>query len=216
MRRLDRADGRHPVRAALIVGSVLALAGCFTGERPTLTPAPETAEDAATDAVLERLQNAGNASFTAEYSIFTPTGTQANAVVVQQGAGRRAVTIGDHRFVEDGEVSRTCDLTAGTCADGIDTAVVSDLAVTADFYDLSPATRLRRDVEQRVGTTQGTAETIAGEAATCVTIPIAQTAARYCALDAGPLASQRTTDVTIELLSYRPSADDTMFTLPTG
>ena len=136
------------------------------------------------------------------------------AVVVQQGESRRAVTIGDHRFVSDGAVSRTCAVTADTCTDGIDPAVVSDLAVTADFYDVSPATRLRRDVSQRVGSTEGAADTIAGEAATCVTIPIAQTAARYCALDSGPLASLRTTDVTIELTAYRPTVDDTAFALP--
>lgn len=215
MRRLRPPDGRRPV-GVVVLGALVVLAGCFTGERPTLTPPPETTGDAAADAVLERLQNAGTASFTVQYMIAAPTGARADAVVVQQGESRRAVTIGDHRFVSDGAVSRTCDLTADTCADGIDPAAVSDLAITADFYDVSPATRLRRDVSQRVGSTAGAAETIAGEAATCVTIPIAQTAARYCALDAGPLASLRTTDVTIELTAYRPTVDDTAFALPTS
>ena len=50
-----------------------------------------------------------------------------------------------------------------------------------------------------------------------MTIPIAQTAARYCALDAGPLASLRTTDVTIELHVVPSRAWTTpMFALPTG
>ena len=212
MRRLSGPAG-GPVRATLLGGSVL-LAGCFTGERPTLTPPPATTGDTAADAVLERLQNAGTAAFTAEYTIAAPTGANADAVVVQHGPSRRAVTIRDHRFVTDGAVSRTCHLVHASCVEGLDLAVVSDLAVTADFYDLSPAARLRRDVARRVGTTQGAAESIAGEAATCVTIPIAETAARYCALDAGPLASLRTTDVTIELTAYRPDVDDTAFETP--
>ena len=49
------------------------------------------------------------------------------------GAIASSVTIGDVRFLTDGD-PQTCDLTTGLCAAGIHDAWVSDTSVTSDFY----------------------------------------------------------------------------------
>ncbi len=201
------------VRAGLMVLTLALLAplgGCFTGERPVLSSAPESTGDAAVDAVLERLDRAGTATFTAGYRIANSAGPEAPATVAQEGTSRRAVTIGGTRYLVDGERSFTCD-EGGSCTNGLDAARVSDLGVTHNFYDASPATRLRRDAAARTGPSAASTDTIAGQPATCVSIPIAQTAARYCALDAGPLARMLTTDVTIELTSFSTTVDPAQF-----
>lgn len=214
MSRHARPPGARLARVASLLAAAGALAGCFTGERPTLTPTEATTGDAAADAVLERLARAGAAPFSADYSIATPLGEQADAVVAQAGATRRSVTIGGTRYLVDGATTATCAVDTGACTGSLDPARISNLAVTPEFYDASAASRLRRDVGQRVAATEASTETIAGQPAACVTIPIARTATRYCALDAGPLASMRTTDVTIELTSFSPEPDPALLAEP--
>lgn len=200
MRRpVSRAAGR-----AVAAVAVAALTGCQLGERPVLAPAPQPTGDAAADAVLLRFDGATSEAFTADYVITTPLGATAEARVDQAGRSRRTVDIGAVHYVVDGPTSQTCTPTPDDCRVGLDSQPLSDLAVTPDFYALSPAARLRRDVAVRVGPTEASTETIAGQPATCVLIPVSATTARYCALDAGPLASLRTTDVTIELTAYSP------------
>ncbi len=202
------------VRAGLLAVTLAVLAplgGCFTGERPVLSSAPESTGDAAVDAVLERLNRAATATFTAGYQITSSAGPEAAATVAQEGTSRRAITVGETRYLVDGERSFTCTEDAG-CVNGLDAARVSNLGVTPNFYDASPAQRLRRDAAGRTGPSEASTETIAGQPATCVSSPVAQTAARYCALDAGPLARMLTTDVTIELTSFSTTVDPAQFT----
>lgn len=206
--RITRAAARGAAWAVLALLPVLG--GCFTGERPELGAAPESTGDPAVDAVLQRLDQARTATFTAAYRIASPAGPEAEAAVAQEGTSRRAVTIGAVRYLVDGERSFTCDQ-GGGCVNGLDAARVSNLNVTPNFFDASPATRLRRDAAARTGPSEASTETIAGQPATCVSVPVAQTAARYCALDTGPLALMRTTDVTIELTTFSPTVDPTAF-----
>lgn len=192
--------------------------GCITGERPTLAEAPLVTGDAAVDAVLTRLEGATAATFTANYEVLTRFGDlQSSATVAQEGAGRRSITIaagGTFRFVVDGEATATCDLTAGTCSDTIDPQRVSDTQLAPDFYSTGAAARLRRDAGQRTGPTVGATETIAGQPATCVTIPVAGAQPTYCALDAGPLARLDAADVAIDLTTWSPTPDQAAFSRP--
>jgi hypothetical protein len=217
MRSADRSAPARPVRAT--VGALAlagALTGCFTGERPTLSSVPQSTGDPAADAVLERLGDAATATFTARYQIASAAGEKAEAAVAQDGSTRRSITIGDTRYLVNGTSTATCSVGDGSCVDAIQPARVSDLGVTPDFYAASPAARLRRDAALRVGPTTSSTETIAGQPATCVIIPIAQSAARYCALDAGPLARMRTTDATVDLTEYAAGVDPAQFSPPAG
>ncbi|CAN5720879.1 hypothetical protein BH18ACT2_BH18ACT2_17590 [soil metagenome] len=198
------------------------ISGCITGERPTLAEAPLETGDAAVDAVLTRLESGAAATFTASYDVLTRFGDlRSSATVAQEGATRRSITIaagGTFRFVVDGEATATCDLTAGTCTDTLDPQRVSDTQLAPDFYAAGAAARLRRDAGQRTGPTAAAAETIAGQPATCVTIPVGgaggQLTSTYCALDAGPLARLDAADVAIDLTTWSPTPDPAAFARP--
>lgn len=200
---------------ALGVAISAALSGCFTGERPRLAEGATTTGDPAADAVLSRLDAASEATFTADYTVLTRFGRITTpATVVQAGAARRAVTIGDIRFIVDGPQTATCDLVTNSCTTTIDAAAVSDVQLTPDFYAASAAARLRRDTERRAGPTRATIETIAGQPAACVLVTMTGGESTYCALDAGPLARLDAADLSIELTDYRPRADQAQLEPP--
>lgn len=211
MARVPRPARARRGRAAVATVTLAGLAGCFTGERPTLTSQPQSTGDPAADAVLQRLQDSSGATFTADYRITPPLGEGATATVAQEGSARRSVTIGTTRYLSTAGSTTTCNLDSGACDSGLDAAPVSNLGVTPNFDGVSPAARLRREASQRIGPTEPTAETIGGQPATCVTIPIATSAVHYCALDTGPLARMRTTDVTIELTAFSTDVADAQF-----
>lgn len=186
----------------------VALSACFTGPRPKLAEGAAATGDAASDAVLSLLDTAGGQEFTAHYTILTKFGsTTTEATVVEAGPARRAVTIGRTRFIINGADTATCDLDSGSCSDTIDLQRISNVQVTADFYGSSAATRLRRDTELRAGPTEATVETIAGQPATCVVIPVTGGETTYCALDSGPLARYDGADLSIELTDYSRRVD---------
>jgi hypothetical protein len=197
------------------VAITLALTGCFTGERPRLAEGATTTGDPAADAVLARLDSAGETTFTGDYTVLTRFGGITTPVtVVQAGPARRAVTVGDIRFIVDGPQTATCDLATNTCSPTIEVARISDVQLTPDFYAASAGARLRRDTELRAGPTRASTETIAGQPATCVVIPGTDAESTYCALDSGPLARLDAADLSIELARYRPRADEAQFEQP--
>jgi hypothetical protein len=196
---------------ALGVAITAALSGCFTGERPQLAEGASATGDPAADAVLSRLDAAGETAFSADYTVVTKFGNVTTPVtVVQSGPARRAVTIGRIRFIVDGADTATCDLDTDACSTTIDAARVSNLQLTPDFYASSAAARLRRDTELRAGPTDASIETIAGQPATCVVVTT-DGESTYCALDAGPLARLDSADLSIELTNYSPTPDETQF-----
>lgn len=200
---------------ALGVAITLILSGCFTGERPRLAEGATSTGDPAADAVLSRLDAVGESTFTADYTVLTRFGSITTPVtVVQAGPARRAVTVGDVRFIVDGPQTATCDLVTVTCSPTIDVARISDVQLTPDFYAASAATRLRRDTELRAARTRAAAETIAGQPATCVVVPVTDGDSTYCALDSGPLARLDAADLSIELTRYRPRADEAQLEQP--
>jgi hypothetical protein len=200
---------------ALGVAMTAALSACFTGERPRLAEGASTTGDPAADAVLSRLDAAGYAAFTADYTVVTKFGNVTTpATVVQTGPARRAVTIGQIRFIVDGAETATCDLDTSECTTTIDAERVSNVQLTPDFFAASVAAKLRRDTELRAGPTRASTETIAGQPATCVVVTTTGGESTYCALDAGPLARLDAADHSIELSEYSATADETEFERP--
>ncbi len=185
---------------------MIALTGCFTGERPTLV-SEVPIDDAAAQAVLDRLALAGSVNFIATYDI-TPslTGATTQATVVQQD-GRRRITIGNVEFSTDGNVSQTCVNNGEDCTDFLDDARVSDLNITHDFWGSSFGSRLELDASRRIGPSANLNTNIAGQPTVCVDVIVPSVATAtgtvtYCGLDAGVLGRYFGADVSIELTSF--------------
>jgi hypothetical protein len=208
-------SSRRALAGAFILALTAATSGCFTGERPTLAEEPTETGDAAADAVLALLDTAGDATFTGDYEVLTRYGNITTpATVAQDGPARRAVTIGPIRFIVDDEGTATCNLDDGECTGTIDVQRISDLQLTTDFYAESAAARLRRDTRLRSGPTQASTETIAGQPATCVVVPVPDGESTYCALASGPLAELDAADHRITLSAYSATPDDAQFARP--
>ena len=203
---------------AIAVVASIGLAGCFTGERPTLAEEAVVGApvgDPASDAVLERFATGSDATFTADYEITNNFGpiTRA-ATVVQAPDRRRSVTVGQIRYVIDGPSAQTCDLETGPpCVDRINDAAISDLQITHQFYSRSAADRLRVDAARRVGPTEGYEAEIAGRTAQCVSVPVSGGSKVYCVLDEGILAQYQGPDVLIVLTGIDDAPDESAFDL---
>lgn len=200
--------------AVLLATSLLP--ACFAGERPSLIDdqSPTLTGDAAVDAVLERLDTQASGPLTASYTVVTKfLGAQTSAVVAIATDAGHSVTIGDVRYLTgpSGSFARTCSLATETCVDGIDETKVSDTLLTSTFFASAPAARLRQDFEVRTGPPVASTETIAGQAATCVAVPVTGGTKTYCALDSGVVARMDTADLSIELTDYTSSIDRSSF-----
>ena len=188
----------------------IAATGCMTGPRPTLVDRPVD-DDPAVAAVLERLDRAEGATFTATYLIVTKYGGATTRAVVTQDGERRSTTVGTVRFIIDEVGSRTCDTVTGTCSTGIDDAATSDVQVTHQFWYRAMANRLRTDAERNIApATQSTYE-VAGRTATCVAVPVVGGQKSYCAFDSGVLAGYDGADLTIDVTEYSDVSDQTLF-----
>jgi hypothetical protein len=200
------------VRLGIGIASLGALAGCFTGERPTLLDRPEL-DDPATQAVLDRLDLASTAEFSATYEITPTISGQTTVATVTQSGDRREITIGDVSFVNDGTTAWTCLDGDRGCVDYLDDARVSDLNITHLFWGDAFATRLELDAARRIGFSSASDATIAGRPAACVDITVPTTSelsgtVRYCALDAGVLGRYVGADVEIELTEFTTEPGD--------
>jgi len=198
---------------ALVAVALVALTGCFTGERPSL--APETSiEDEAVQTVLDRFDRADSLDFIATYDIIpSSTGETTQATVAQLG-GQRRVKIGDVEFITDGTVARTCREGIDECEDFLDDARVSNLNITHTFWGAAFRTRLELDAARRIGPSAGDTTTIAGQPAVCVDVIVPSIASSsgtvlYCALDAGILARYFGADVSIEMTSFSRDVAET-------
>ena len=105
----------------------------------------------------------------------------------------------------------TCDTDTATCSGTIDAARISDTQLAPDFFATSAAIRLRRDAAARIAPAVGSTETIAGQQATCVAVPVTAATETYCALDGGPLARLDAADLRIELTSWSATVDESQF-----
>jgi hypothetical protein len=195
---------------------MLLLAGCALGERPYFEESPTvvgtSTGDDAIDAVLDLLDGVGDATFTATYQVTLRFGGKVSAATITQVGTRRSVTIGQLRFVIDGVGNRTCALDTGVCEDGVQAARVSDTGLTPDFASGDMAKRLRRDATARIATSVVSQAEIAGQTATCVDVSVSGGTKQYCALADGAIARFVGADIDLQLISYLPSADETLFT----
>lgn len=203
-----------PLLATAVVSAAV-LAGCVTGPRPSFEgnqPARAETGNAAIDDVLERLDRAALAEFTADYAILTRLGdVSSSATVVQATDARRSVTVNDVRFIDDASQPATCDLSTGECEASINDARISDIGVTHRFYAEDFARRLRVDANRRIGEPVAHSTITAGVAALCVDVPVSGGVKTYCALDSGPLARFDGNDLLIELTDYSDVADESAF-----
>lgn len=199
--------------------AALVLTGCLTGKRPYFNDEPfptgSLTGDASIDAVLQKLDAAATGPATAAYSVLTKFGNTTNPASVALDVGSRSVTIGNIRYVETPTGAATCAADNSVpCVAGLDPTRVSDIGVTIDFYAAEAATRLRRDAQAMLAPTTPHVETIAGQAALCVDVPLAGGVAVYCVLDSGLVARMDDGDVAVNLTLFSPTADPGLLQLP--
>jgi hypothetical protein len=209
MQRLPAA-----ILGALVSASLLA--GCFTGKRPSASDDPfppgSKTGDPAIDRVLTELDRINTGPYTAEYSVLTRYGNTTRMATVSVDGARRAVTIGDVRFLTVNDGSHTCLLnTTQPCSTSIDANRVSDTQITPNFYAADAAKRLRRDATSMVAKPVSHIEKIAGQTATCVDVSLPGGTAMFCTLNGGPLARLDDASVSIQLFNYTTSVEDNAF-----
>jgi hypothetical protein len=202
-----------PATAALAVIA----AACGIGVRPTLA-APSAVGGAAgtptgiaaADAVLELLEGAQAPSYTAEYTITTNFGGTSTKAIVARSGDRRSVTIGNVRFLTDGE-QRTCNLDTGECESGIQEARVSDTGLTSQFSAGSPARQLRVSLSRRTQE-PSTEQLTTGQAdAVCVVVPVGDGDEQTCAMPQGVIGAWRTAAVDVQLDHISNDVDPAAF-----
>jgi hypothetical protein len=206
--------------APLALGALL-LVGCATGQRPyfadesviPVTPTGDPAIDAVLD-LLEKVEPSTNGPATAAYDILRKFGELRTGSVVALSPGQRSITIGNTHYIQTETVAVTCSIEPAECVDGFDPQRISDTGVTYEFYAADTAKRLRRDALAKVGPATPSTQTIAGQAATCVDLPITGGVAVYCALDSGLLAKLDDGDVLVTLTLYGATVDANNFIPP--
>ncbi len=204
----------------------VAAAGCATGPRPHFADDTGSAAllggnpgspsgDAAADGVLALLEGANANSFTATYHITRKLGpNETDATVVQDG-DRRAITVGDVRFLHT-TADETCSVSANTCEPGTLDARISDYSIGSAFWSGGPARALRVTMTRRSGPPVASTQTVGGQSAQCVDVPVGAGVEHYCATDAGPVARWDTAAVKVELTAFSPTADDSVFAPTAG
>lgn len=199
----------------------LVLAGCFTGERPTLlvddTIPPLS--DRAAAAVVAALDGGLSAPFTATYTVTTRYGgLVAQASISHDPSLGTSVNIAEVRYLTKPDGSTfTCSTITGACAPGIDETRVSNRQLTSTIFTSSAAERVRQDLKVAVADSVASSVELAGRPATCASIPVvdsngARREKSYCTYDDfHVIASLDTADLLIEPVSVVDSADATLF-----
>ena len=199
---------------------IVALSGCFTGERPYFGDSnafrPGTLSgDPAIDAVLTKLDGATSGPATAAYTVLTKFGNTTNPALVVLQPGKRNVVIGNTRYLQTEVAANTCTQDATIpCVPGFDPQRISNIGITVDFYAADTAKRLRRDAQAKLGPAITSHDVIAGQPVTCVDVTVSGGTAVYCVLANGLLAKLDDGDVLITLALYGDTADAKAFALP--
>jgi hypothetical protein len=214
----------QPVSRRTVLAVALAavlLAGCFTGPRPyfgdtNAFPPGSLTGDTAIDAVLKKLDAATTGPATAVYSVLTKFGNTTHPASVVLTPGKRAVTVGNIRYIQTETTANTCTQDKSLpCVTGFDPQRISDVGITVDFYAADTAKRLRRDAQAKLGPAIATQDVIAGQQASCVDVTVPGGVAAYCVLNNGMVAKLDDGDVLITLTAYGETADPAAFQLPT-
>jgi len=203
-----------------LAGALFVLAACGTGERPTLGAsvtigggAGSPVGDGATDAVLNRLENVDDHTFTATYTVLRRFGDRSTQATVVEDGNEVSVTVGEVRFLL-GARTLTCSMASGRCEDGTIDARISDYSVPSNFFAVSPARALRVAYARKSGATVASDQTFAGVAATCVEVPLGGGSDHYCAMPSGAIALWDTAAIRVELTGMADTADPSAFAVP--
>jgi hypothetical protein len=207
----------------MLVMGVLAVAaiGCGTGPRPHFVQPPPSSAllggnagtpsgDAGADTVLRLLEATPAGDFTATYHITRLLGPNETDATVVQDRGDRSITVGDVRFLHTND-DQTCSVSAQTCAPGTLDARVSDYSIGSSFWAAGPARALRVAMTRRSGPPVASTQTVGGQSAQCVDVPVGAGVEHYCATQHGPVARWDTAAVTVELTGFAPNADPSAF-----
>ena len=205
-------------RLPIVLVVCVSLTGCFTGQRATLTTAPPGGNqgspvgDANADAVLVLLESTATTASTATYSILHRFGGQtATGVVAHDASGKKSVTVNDVRYLLVGS-PQTCSLSTRQCDTGVIEQRVSDFGISSTFADNAPARRLRVSIRRKNASTTASHRQLAGQDATCVTVPVGDGQETYCAVAGGHLAYLDASDVQVQLVTLTATADTSAFT----
>jgi hypothetical protein len=195
----------------------LSVAACGIGVRPTLAAPSAVGGEAGTptgiaaaDAVLHLLEGEQVPTFTAEYTIRTNFGDKTTKATVARSGDRRSVTIGNIRFLTDGD-RQTCDLDTGQCESGIQEARVSDTGLTSQFSAASPARQLRVSLTRRTRDPSSQSPTADQSSAVCVVVPVGDGEEQTCALPEGVIGTWRTAAVDVHLDHISDTVDPAAF-----
>lgn len=217
-RATQRSFGLRPVLLGAAAAALLG--GCALGPRPTLTD-ERLVDDAAVEAVLDRLDKADDVTFTATYTVQPALADSTPAEVTVRATPERArvtFAVGGDVVVEysdtEGE-QRTCAAGLTECVAGFDQTRISNLAVTHAFWGTSAVDKLRADADriQADATSDGPPQNVAlpDLPFVCAHVPTGSSEVVYCALDAGPLAYYLGADVTITLTDFEATVDPAAF-----
>jgi hypothetical protein len=165
---------------------------------------------AAADAVLQRLEGAQAPAYTAEYTITTNFGGKSTKATVAKSGDRRSVTIGNVRFLVDGD-RQTCDLDTGQCENGIQEARVSDIGLTSQFAAASPARQLRVSLTRRTREPSSQTPPPGQSNAVCVMVPVGDGEEQTCAVPEGVIGAWSTAAVDVHLDRISDTADQAVF-----
>ncbi|MEP6661054.1 MAG: hypothetical protein ABJD24_14150 [Acidimicrobiales bacterium] len=198
----------------------LLVTACAHGARPsfgvaTTTGSPSTTSatgDPLVDQLLSRIDGVSSQTFTATYVLTRKLGGQvANGTVAQQPP-KLAITVRDTKFFA-GDQERTCTISTKHCEDGISAQLIADVATSTGFYGPAAAAEIRVSMGRRNSAPTNDAREIAGQPATCITIPVGTGEEVYCVLTTGVIALTDRADVRVEMTSYVPAADAAAFTI---
>ena len=121
-----------------------------------------------------------------------------------------SVTVGDVRFLHT-EQDATCVLSTRVCEPGVQDARISDYSIGSAFWADGPARALRVAMTRRAGAPVASTQTIAGQDAQCVDVPVGAGVEHYCATPAGPVARWDTAAVNVELTGFNREPDQSAF-----
>lgn len=158
------------------------------------------------DAMLARLDGATDLTFTATYDVLRRFGGVTTEAVVTQQPPVSVLEVGD-TLVRTGPDARTCDSSTGTCEEGVVEQRLSETVLTSGFWASAPAAAIRTAMARRVGEVTVNAETVGGQPAECVAIPVAGGTDTYCVSEAGVIARVDTAATLVALTSYADAAD---------
>ena len=205
-------------RTLPILVSSLVLAGCMTGERPTLssevtTTGSEDVADPVIATLIDLLADPPRAAepYVATFEVLKKFGDTTSEVVIARLGKRWSLTVDDLRYLDLAGTRSTCDLTSGECTDGFDESRVSDVLTSTGFTNDAAVARLRHDAETAVAEARASDSEYAGEAATCAEIDVPGGTELWCVSELGLVVLQDTADVRSELVSLTGDVPPTSF-----